>query len=246
MQFVWAGAGDNAHRLVLPDPHEPVLDDVPWGRPEEPMTPAYWAVRCSWEDADQPAFVSEGGSLVEETAFCILGGFGITYEVNAAAFKRLKAEGAFRTDAAPGEAWILEHLLEPLEVAGRRIRYRFPRQRARRLATMLESLENVDTPSFSALQLREFLLSLEGVGPKTASWIVRNMLGSDEVAILDVHVIRACTAMQIFPEQMTLPKDYELLERRFLEFATAIRVRASVLDAVMWTEMRAGRSPLAA
>lgn len=210
------------------------------------MTPAYWAVRCGWEDADQPAFVSEGGSLVEETAFCLLGGFGITYEINAAAFERLKTEGAFRSGARTSEAWLVDRLLEPLDVAGRRIRYRFPNQRARRLAAMLSSLDDIDAASFTALELRDYLLRLEGVGPKTASWIVRNILGSDEVAILDIHVIRACTAMHIFPQQMALPKDYEVLERRFLEFAAAIQVRASVLDAVMWTEMRAGRSPLAA
>ena len=246
MQFVWAGAGDSAHRIVLPDPDEPVLGCVPWGRPEEPMTPAYWAVRCGWEDADQPAFVSEGGSLIEEAAFCLLGGFGITYEVNAAAFERLKGDGAFEPGARLAEAELLARLLEPLDVAGRRIRYRFPNQRARRLAAMVAVLDSIDAAGFSALGLRDFLLDLEGIGPKTASWIVRNIFGSDEVAILDIHVIRACTAMQIFPEDVALPKDYELLERRFLEFASAIQVRASVLDAVMWTEMRAGRSPLAA
>jgi N-glycosylase/DNA lyase len=246
MQFVWAGAGDKAHRLILPDPHEPILDGVKWGRPEEPMTPAYWAARCGWEDADHRAFVAEGGSLIEETAFCLLGGFGITYEVNAAAFERLKAHGAFCPQEFPSEAWILELLLEPLDVGGRRIRYRFPRQRARRLQAMLGSLSKIDVGGLSALELREYLMTLEGVGPKTASWIVRNILGSDEVAILDVHVIRACTAMRIFPERMSLPKDYERLEQRFLEFALALQVRASVLDAVMWTEMRAGRSLLAA
>lgn len=245
MQLVWAGAGDGAHRIVLPDPDEPVFGCVPWGRPEEPMTPAYWAVRCGWEDARQPAFVSEGGSLIEEAAFCLLGGFGITYEVNAAAFQRLKRDGAFEPGARPGEAELLALLLEPLDVAGRRVRYRFPNQRARRLASMITSLDDIDVAGFSALELRDFLLELEGIGPKTASWIVRNIFGSDEVAILDIHVIRACVAMQIFPEDVALPKDYEFLERLFLEFASAIQVRASVLDAVMWTEMRVGRSPLA-
>jgi len=100
--------------------------------------------------------------------------------------------------------------------------------------------------ALTALELRDELLNLEGVGPKTASWIVRNLRGSDEVAILDIHVLRACSAMAVFPEEVSLPKDYEALERRFLNFATAIEVRASILDAVMWTEMRIGRSPLAA
>jgi thermostable 8-oxoguanine DNA glycosylase len=246
MQLVWAGVGDQMTRLELPDPDEAVMPGVRWGRPEEPMTPAYWAVRCRWGEASGANFVTRTGSLIEEVAFCLLGGFGITYEVNAAAFERLKSAGAFDEASLPTEAWLLEQLTAPLNLAGRAIRYRFPRQRARRLALMRGALADLDLQAHEALALRERLLALEGVGPKTASWIVRNLLGSDEVAILDIHVLRACSAMAIFPEQVSLPKDYEALEQRFLRFASAIKVRASILDAVMWTEMRSGRSPLAA
>jgi len=101
MQLVWAGVGDNVTRLELPDPDECVLPGVRWGRPDEPMTPAYWAVRCRWGEAGEADFVTRTGSLVEEVAFCLLGGFGITYEVNAAAFDRLKAAGAFNRNCAP-------------------------------------------------------------------------------------------------------------------------------------------------
>ena len=41
------------------------------------------------------------------------------------------------------------------------------------------------------LSLREFLLQLHGIGYKTASWIVRNFTGSDDVAIVDIHLRRA-------------------------------------------------------
>lgn len=246
MQLVWAGVGDNVTRLELPDPDEAVLPGVRWGRPDEFMTPAYWAARCRWGEADEASFVTRTGSLVEEVAFCLLGGFGITYEVNAAAFERLKEAGAFYEHSEPQETWYLEQLSLPLDVGGRAIRYRFPRQRARRLALMHQALQGVEANTYSALELRDQLLALEGVGPKTASWIVRNLLGSDDVAILDIHVLRACSAMALFPETVCLPRDYEALERLFLTFASAIDVRASILDAVMWTEMRSGRSPMAA
>ena len=170
----------------------------------------------------------------------MLGGFGITYEVNAAAFARLKSQGAFEPGAAPSEGWLLDELMRPLSVGGRAIRYRFPRQRARRLACMSQGLAGFDLNGLNALALRERLLSLDGIGPKTASWIVRNLLGSDEVAILDIHILRACRAMAVFPTKVSLPKDYDVLERRFLDFARALNVRASVLDAVMWLEMRQG------
>jgi thermostable 8-oxoguanine DNA glycosylase len=86
--------------------------------------------------------------------------------------------------------------------------------------------------------MRQLLLSIEGIGPKTASWIVRNVMGSDDVAIIDIHILRACTGMGVFPSDIRLPRDYEPLERRFIAFSNAIDVRPSVLDAVMWSEMR--------
>lgn len=239
MQQVWAGVGDRVTRLELPEPDAVVVPGVRWGRPEIPLTPAYWVVRCKWGEADS-SFVTRTGSLLEEVAFCILGGFGITYEVNAAAFERLKAEGAFDLRRTPNEAWFLDQLTRPLKVGARTVRYRFPRQRARRLAQMRGRLADIDVDRLDALQLRDRLLALDGVGPKTASWIVRNLLGSDEVAILDVHILRACRAMSVFPSKVLLPRDYRALERRFLAFAEAIDVRASVLDAVMWVEMRQG------
>jgi thermostable 8-oxoguanine DNA glycosylase len=245
MQQVWTGSGDKVVRLRLPDPDETVLPGVCWGRPDRPLTPAYWAVRCQGDMLEERSFVSRSGSLVEEVAFCILGGFGITYEINAAAFDKLKTLGAFVDDADHSENWIYDQLCEPLQVGGRAIRYRFPRQRARRLHAMRAGLDGVDCVTMSALDLRRKLLELEGVGPKTASWIVRNLLGTDEVAILDVHVLRACKAMQLFPDAVSLPRDYVPLEKRFLAFASAIAVRASILDMVMWAEMRRGRSALA-
>jgi thermostable 8-oxoguanine DNA glycosylase len=99
----------------------------------------------------------------------------------------------------------------------------------------------IDSPrdSTSATALRDDLMTFVGIGPKTASWIVRNHLDSDEVAIIDVHVLRACREMNLFPEDISLPRDYVTLERKFLNFAEAINVRSSLLDAVMWTETRA-------
>jgi N-glycosylase/DNA lyase len=239
MQQVWAGVGDRVTRLELPDPETPVVPGVLWGRPEAPLTPAYWAVRCRWSDGED-RFVARNGSLREEVGFCLLGGFGITYEVNAAAFARLKAHGAFNPGTVPSEAWFLQLLTEPLQVGVRRVRYRFPRQRSRRLARAAAQLADFSLEGLSEIALRDRLMTLEGVGPKTASWIVRNLLGSDQVAILDIHILRACRAMAVFPAQVRLPRDYAALESRLLAFARAIDVRASVLDAVMWIEMRQG------
>jgi N-glycosylase/DNA lyase len=44
--------------------------------------------------------------------------------------------------------------------------------------------------------------------------------------------------MKLFERDIRFPKDYERLERVFIEFADAIGVRPSILDAIMWREVR--------
>jgi len=241
-QEVWAGHGASARLVRLPARDAEVMPGVTWGSPEYFNTPAYWAVRCQWED-ENPNYVAGNDDLIREVAFCLLGGFGIRYEVNQAAFARLESRGFFQLQTANiDEAIIGSWLSEPLLINGKRQRYRFPNQRAQRLARMLTFFELNDLSGLSAGSLRSALLRIEGVGPKTASWIVRNCLGSDEVAIIDVHLIRACTTMRVFPEEFSLPRDYEALEARFLSFSKALNVRPSVLDAVIWSEIRKTQS----
>lgn len=237
-QEAWVGVGANARLVRLPASDAEVVPGVAWGSPDYFNTPAYWAVRCQWE-GDNPDYVAGNDDLVREVAFCLLGGYGIRYEVNQAAFLRMEANGLFEPRAPLiDEACIRRWLTEPLLVDGRPTRYRFPNQRARRLAGMLAFFALNDLSGLSAGALRTALMTIEGVGPKIASWIVRNCLGSDEVAIIDVHLIRACTNMRVFPEEISLPRDYQALEARFLCFSKALDIKPSVLDAVIWSEIR--------
>lgn len=218
-------------------PSSEVVPGVLFGKPEWVPSPAFWLTLASQEWTDEDRYVSDPGSLLaDDVAFCILGGFGIKMEVNQAAFERLKDAGALHAQA---NAEIIEALLlEPLEVDGRAIRYRFPKQRSARLSKALRRLGEIPAETLSPLELRDALMVLPGIGPKTASWIVRNWTGTDAVAILDVHVIRAGQLMGLFPKTVNLPKDYGSMEQRFLDFAQALRVPASYLDALIWREMR--------
>jgi N-glycosylase/DNA lyase len=239
MQSVWAGYGERACLIALPDSDEEVVRGVRWGAPDHPGTPAYWAIRCRWTGESTPSFACGANSLVEEVGFCLLGGYSVTFEANMAAFEWLKEHGVFNLNAHYPEHRILELLSEPLDVQGRPRRYRFPNQRAKRMAAMRRRMVESPPGPMSPRALRDHLMSYEGIGPKTASWIVRNHLNSDDVAIIDVHVLRACRRMSLFPDEISLPRDYGALEERFLNFAKAIKVRSSLLDAVMWAETRA-------
>jgi hypothetical protein len=219
-------------------PRDEVVPGVQFGQPEWVPCPAFWKALAEAEGNNADDYVSPSGTpLIEDVVFCLLGGYGIRMEVNRAAWDHLRSKGLF-TSPAPDARQIETWLREPLVVAGRRIRYRFPRQRAERIACALAQLAHLNPSASDPLALRNELMCLPGIGPKTASWIVRNWSGSDAVAILDIHVIRAGQIMGLFPNDVRLPRDYDLLEERFLNFSKALGVRASLLDAIIWREMR--------
>jgi N-glycosylase/DNA lyase len=224
------------HRLPCQD--EDVIPGVKWGRPEWVPSPAFWwnLARLSDQSDD---FVSPPGTSLESTViFCLLGGHGITAEVNQAAFVRLREAGAIDLTCWTSVQEVETLLREPLVVGGRFIRYRFPHQKAKRVVSALARLKERPPPLGDVQLFRQYLMNLPGIGPKTASWIARNWLGSDDVAILDVHVIRACQIMGVFGLSIKIDRDYYALERRFLDFAQGLGVRASLLDAIIWREMR--------
>ena len=230
-------ARSNPSPRFLPD--DEVVPGVRFGLSGWAGSPAYWVKMAEFEADDPEDYVSPKGTpLAEDLAFCLLGGYGVKMELNRAAWTHLYEAGVYSSDPVPSRQEIEELLSMPLLVEGRRHKYRYPRQRADRLHVALNSIRERPPQTDNHQIFRQQLMELPGIGPKTASWIVRNWLGSDDVAILDVHVLRAGTLMGLFPENYRLPKDYEALEKKFLDFARAIQVRASLLDAIMWRDMR--------
>jgi len=224
--------------LELPNEEAEVMPGIRWGLAGEVFSPAFWAA-LAWMTPDvTKGFVDCGGTLVEEVAFCLLGGYGITAEVARAAFTRLREVGVLRKSYCPTAAEIEDLLIKPLDVYGRPIRYRFPRQRSERISKAIYELSDDPPGEADHRAFRDRLMQLPGVGPKTASWITRNWLASDVVAILDVHVVRAGRLIGLFRMPFQLPRDYSRLEWRFLDFARCLGVRAGTLDALIWKEMR--------
>lgn len=218
-------------------PDAEVVPGVKWGRPEWVPSAAYWAVMSEIAD-ESDDYVCTDVTLKEQVGFCLLGGFGITAEMNHAIFDRLHTQGIFDHGYLP-EAEEIERLLrDPVQVDGRPRRYRFPHQRAVRIASAMRVTEENPPSTKQPKQFRDDLMKIPGIGPKTASWITRNWLGSDEVAILDIHIIRAGILIGLFDRRQKVPRDYSAMEERFLSFARALNVRPSLLDAVMWREMR--------
>lgn len=228
--------GGRVERTHLPDPREQVLPGIQWGRFQHFFTPAFWHTQVLI--AEQRGFPEKprlGHTLAEEVAACLLGGYGIRAEIGLMAFRRLKEYGVFSETPSPHE--IVQLLEAPLQIGDKLVRYRYPRQRGHYLSVALRKLVD-EVPPVEDQTFRRWLLGFAGIGPKTASWITRNWLGSDCVAVIDVHIRRAGLLLGIFEEHMQPTRHYFDMEQAFLKFATAIRVRASILDAVMWSHMR--------
>ena len=237
----------DAAQGILPEypghPDSLLIPAIKWGRPDILFTPAYWATVASrhLDTGRTENSFRLGTTFKEECVACLLGGHGIPGEVGNAAFKAI-VESGLTESTGPSPKKVLDVLQKPLTLtSGRTVRYRFASSKSDYVAFILKSDPNPPR-TMSERGVRDWLTKFPGIGLKTASWIVRNWYGSDEVAIIDIHIYRAGLLAGVFEPVKNLSKDYRAMERRFLAFAAAIGFRPSHLDAVIWMHMRdAGR-----
>lgn len=229
----------------LPAAWDEVLPGVPWGEPWDVFTPAYWLTQAWMTKLGEVGTSYRAReSVVEELVFCLLGGFGITAELATAAFEACEAEGLIAAREPEAEAWS-RVLHQPLCLGDRQVRYRYPNQKAKFLASAMRSVGKLSIDGEDHRAMRDALMNLAGVGYKTASWVVRNVFDSDEVAILDIHLIRAGRLCGIYTPADRVEKHYREMEDRFLQFALALNIRPAALDCLIWDQMReAGSLPL--
>lgn len=224
-------------RVDLPSPLTELLPGVNWGAIDAFPSPAYWAYQVfAKRILGQTINYKLGGTLREEVGACLLGGHGIPAAVGLAAYHHLRVLGAFG-EVPPDEATLHKWLSQPLHMGERQVRYRFARQKAKYLSAALQRLSQEDAPSKTGRALRDWLIDIPGIGYKTASWIARNWLRADDVAILDIHILRAGQFAGFFPSNLKVERHYRELETIFLEFSDKLGVKASELDAVIWLEM---------
>lgn len=223
--------------VELPKAEAEVIPGVPWGAIEAFPTPAYWAYQVyARRLTGNRINYKLGATLKEEVGACLLGGHGIPANVGIAAFYHVRDRGAFG-DQPPSEETLLEWLQESLVIDGRQVRYRFAKQKARYLSAALQKLSAERPPLTTGKELRDWLLDIPGIGYKTASWVARNWLDADDVAILDIHILRAGRLGKFFESDLTVERNYLELEEQFIRFSKGLGVRASELDALIWLEM---------
>lgn len=183
-----------------------------------------------------------------ELLFCLLGGHGVSYELATSASQVLADRGIFSSCERRGDRLqrYVQDLLgrpwyEPRRLDGEGRRYRYPKRKAALLrgaddwllanggAGLLEALRAIDDER----RRRTWLCGCPGVGPKTASWVLRNVGLGDELAILDVHILRALENAGRL-NSYHLPRDYDSVEQTFLAWSADLDAPAAAFDLLLW------------
>lgn len=226
--------------MQLPSEHQELLPGVTWGDCSQLYTPAFWKMQyvSHKQQDDSNNLYKLGSSILEEIVVCLLGGFGMPSEIGLAAFDRLKKCNLIRRNVSFEE--IHTALCTPFILDnGRKVTYRFYNQKSRFIYELLNRPDLHQIPVDNDIRFREWLLTVNGIGLKTASWITRNWLHSENVAILDIHILRAGVLAGFYKENTeNLNKHYFSLERQYLAFCNALDVSAAIMDAIIWDFMK--------
>lgn len=231
----------------FPDQDDEVLPGIKWGDRFVLYTPAYWKLQYLMYYYKDNDYINNklGETVIEEVVACLLGGFGLKSELGMMAYDRLKSRGEIKLGVEYNT--INRSLKEPFRVGCKEIKYRFPNKKAKYIYLFLNRNDLLNIQMDNDLVFRNWLMSIDGIGPKTASWITRNHLKSEHVAIIDIHLYRAGLLLGIFPDKSDLQKDYFKLESNFIRFCNAMCVLPSKLDAIIWKQMKdSGRIALTA
>ncbi|MCM1567398.1 MAG: hypothetical protein NC238_15940 [Dehalobacter sp.] len=217
-----------------------------------------WELYGARIEEELPKVERDNNKLIDEFFFVILGGFGISYELNMSALKKLKEKSfinsylyididIIRATANDIKQELSKSQFEPKTKNGGYRKYRFLESKPVTVAEAgywLWSECNWDIKSKLDLlepnMSRQWLCRCPGYGMKSASWFLRNVGYNFDYAVFDVHIIRFLNKIGIeVPLRMT-DKEYLLLEEILRNICYKFGARLGVLDYLLWLLSRNG------
>jgi N-glycosylase/DNA lyase len=130
-------------------------------------------------------------------------------------------------------------------------RYRYPNSRSRYILSTASRIYGEDDLSIkgilqdchNGIEARDVLIEkCKGIGPKQASLFLRNIRFSDDLAILDCHVNRYMSLMQLNDKYSMISKErahpYFKRENILRLYAISKKRSLATLDIGIWTVMR--------
>ena len=211
----------------------------------------------SWDQCDEH-------SLWHELIACMLGS-RVIFEQAQAAARHLDTSGLLSIkDGCYSyehiEYRIAEALSQPIfppltnSRCGRK--YRYPKLRANHICRTAQAIYQAGNSIKHLLQSSKnsseararVILAAVGIGPKQASLFLRNIGYSDNLAILDTHVLRYIYLLRLLPgtiKEVTRLRGYEKIEEILQTYAEKLGTKLSYLDTAIWVVMRVYRKEFA-
>ena len=212
-----------------------ILSEIDCNEAGRRFTKSYWEVQYLLDETTCANY-KLGSNLKEEVVACLLGGYGLKAELGLLAFHRIKNLRLICQEASFED--IEDAISAPFRWEGRDIHYRFSRQKAKFIYGFLQRNDIEEMEMMSGAKLRERLMTVKGIGPKTASWIARNQGNCEDVAIVDIHIYRAGRLAGFVNPRWDMQKDYYKIEESFLDFCHSINALPSKMDSIMWNQMK--------
>ena len=212
------------------------LSDIDWEEAGRLYTKSYWEVQYYLAKHESYSY-KLGNNLLEEIVACLLGGYGLKAEMGLLAFHRMRNLRLIRPKVGLSE--IESAICRPFSLNGKKVHYRFPHQKAKYIYSFLQRADIEEFENIYGCALRNKLMSVNGIGPKTASWIARNYGNCEDVAIVDIHIYRAGRLAGFIDRNWDIQRDYFKIEESFLDFCNSINASPSKMDSIMWNQMKA-------
>jgi N-glycosylase/DNA lyase len=208
--------------------------------------------------AQPPWQAVEEHVLWYELVACILGS-RVRFEQAFSAAARLEQLGLLDTSKYDGDYSTLEARIQkalselaPLSTTPRELwcRYPYPRLRANHIRRSAENLygqggslhELLKSCATAATARKRLATTAVGIGPKQASLFLRNIGYADDIAVLDIHVLRYMRLIGLASGSAAGVQRigyYEDLEGILQSYARKMQTKLSILDTAIWVVMRA-------
>lgn len=211
------------------------LTNVNWEDAGRLYTKSYWEVQYYLAKQVFSTY-RLGSNLQEEIVACLLGGYGLKAEIGLLAFHRMRNLHLIHSNVSLTE--IEDAISRPFSFNGKKVHYRFPRQKAKYIYSFLQRKDLADFERAHGCMLRNKLMTINGIGPKTASWIARNYSNCEDVAIVDIHIYRAGRLAGFIDRKWDVQRDYFKIEESFLKFCHSINASPAIMDSIMWNQMK--------
>lgn len=199
-----------------------------------------------WEDMNEK-------SILRELIICILGS-GVRYELATAYAEEILSKIKFNTRNCTYnlEDEFLSVLSSPCfcKIENKKYnKYRYPARGSQHIYRSIKNirdkhknLKNLLKNKLDTKDLRKEIIDLcPGIGPKQGSHFLKNIGYTEEVAVLDRHIVRYLEASEkqaIHKSSLSRLDHYELLENRFQKATEKFSHSPSIVDQAMWFIMR--------